>query len=108
MLTEYLLRLLLTVLVEAVLAAALARPGKRWRLVHDACLFNLVTHPAATIGQAVVGLPFLVVEMLVFGLEGVGYHTVTGLGWRRALLVSLVLNGVTTVVGVSLFAGFPA
>ena len=42
------------------------------------------------------GTPLLVVEVLVFAAEAIGYCLVTGLCPARAVRVSFILNGVTT------------
>jgi len=84
---------------------------RRWsgegvpRLLALAVLANLATHPSVWFvftQLLLVGTPAytLVVEAWAFGVEALFYAVVVaGLGWRRALVVSLVANLASWVVG---------
>jgi hypothetical protein len=90
----------LTVALELPLAAGLAPAGRRRRVAGDALLLNLLTHPLAWGAVLGLGWPLLPVEVGVTAAEAVGYRAVSGLGWGRAGLISLLCNGLTTLVGV--------
>ncbi len=92
----------LTVALELPLASALAPVGQRRRVALDGLLLNLFTHPLAWGAVVGLGWPLLPVEVGVTAAEAVGYRAVSGLGWGRASLVSVLCNGLTTLVGVAL------
>ena len=56
------------------------------------------THPAASLLIRSVGLPWLLVEVLVFVVEAWIYRKLTGLRRRDALLCAGVANGVTALL----------
>jgi len=88
----YALAVALTLAVEVPLAALLAATRPRHRGAVDAALLNLVTHPLAYLAIQRWAAPFAAVELAVAIAEALGYCLVTRLGWRRALVVSLVCN----------------
>ena len=92
----------LTVALELPLAAALAPPGLRRKVALDGLFLNLLTHPLAWGAVLGLGWPLLAVEVGVTAAEAVGYRAVSGLGWGRAGLVSLLCNGLTTLAGLAL------
>ena len=106
--SEWLTAFVLTLLVEVPVVVVLLR---RWsgegvpRLLALAVLANLATHPSVWFvftQLLLVGTPAytLVVEAWAFGVEALFYAVVVaGLGWRRALVVSLVANLASWVVG---------
>ncbi len=91
-----------TVALELPLAAALAPAARRRRVVVDALLLNLLTHPLAWGAVLGLGWPLLPVEVGVTAVEAVGYRAVSGVGWGRAVLISTLCNGLTTLVGLAL------
>jgi len=93
----YALALLLTVLVECLLALAFARRGERLRLLAVAFFLNLLTHPLANLASG-QEFSFLVVEVAVIAIEAVGYRVAAGSTWRRSAGLSLVLNTVTAAM----------
>jgi hypothetical protein len=94
--------LALTLAVEVPLAIALAGPARRWRAASDAPLLNLLTHPLACAAYLRLAAPLPLVEVVVTLVEAAGYRLVTGLSTRRALLVSVLCNATTTLLGVVL------
>lgn len=97
--TWYLTLLSMTVLVELPVALLLAPSGSRRRLIPDAVLLNGFTHPLAAIAVYWLGAPLPLVEFLVFLAEAAGYHRVSGFGIRRAIVISLSCNAITTAIG---------
>jgi len=82
----------LTLLVELLLVLVLAR--QRWPLL--VCLLvNCLTHPLAFFA-VLQGASIWWIEILVLGVETAGYALLVPWSWRRAFLVALVCNGVTT------------
>ena len=94
----YACALLVTLVCELALAAALVRRGVRRRVVGDALLLNLLTHPVANMVHAAIGGGFVGIELGVIAVELLGYRAVTGLSWRRAALVAVVANAVTAAL----------
>lgn len=99
-LLDYLPALLLTVAVEAPLAAALAPRGRRAHLLATALCLNLVTHPLATLAVCELTGGFLLVELAVVAAEAVGYRAVGRLTPLRAAALALVANAVTALCAV--------
>ena len=99
----YAAALLGTILVETGLARVLA-PGAWKRLRVDTPLLNLLSHPLLTlvVWNGVLSLP--AAEIGVILLETIGYRVLTRLSWPQAFGLSVVLNGVTWLTGILLFA----
>jgi hypothetical protein len=93
--THYFLALATTIIVEALVLAALTRGPERRRVV-TACVFvNCLTHPIAWVLN-LGGLPiFGAVELAVVAAEAQLYSTVVPARYGRALVWSLAANGVT-------------
>ncbi|MDJ0522311.1 MAG: hypothetical protein QNJ90_09590 [Planctomycetota bacterium] len=98
----YLLALVLTVLVETLLAM-LIRPRQRRRLLVDVPLMNLVTHPLLALGRS-AGLELLTGELLVMFVEGAVYRGVTRLNLAWSIILAFGLNLLTWIGGEFLFA----
>ena len=100
---QYTAALLGTIAIETALARVLA-PGAWKRLRVDTPLLNLLSHPLLTlvVWNGVLSVP--AAEIGVILLEAVGYRVLTRLTWKRALGLSVVLNGVTWLIGILLFA----
>lgn len=105
--------LILSVLIEAVIAAALVtlwRAGDARRAALAATLATLVTHWAAWWGVSSLegSLGYLpavvVVEACVVLAESVAYRLIVPLRLPRALVVSLVANAASAGVGLALYA----
>ena len=101
----YLLALALTLAVELPLVALAGGPP-RGRLVRDALLLNLFTHPLAVLAHRHLAEPgdpwgtaFLAIECLVVLAETGGYRWVSGVSWTRAAGLALLANGVTAALG---------
>jgi hypothetical protein len=100
MIAHYLPLLTATILLELAVAPLVGPMGLRKRVALDSVLFNLITHPLATlIAITPLGLTpsILLVEILVFLAEAAGYHRLTGLTVRRSVVVSLTANFVSGV-----------
>ena len=94
-LLAYLPSLLLTVVIECVVALGLAPRRLRRRTVATALFANLFTHPFAT--MALGALRFPSVEIVVLLIEWLLFRLVAGLGIGRALLLACVANGATVI-----------
>jgi hypothetical protein len=97
-LIHYFLALATTIIVEALVLAALTRGHERKRVL-TACVFvNCLTHPLAWILSS-GGLPlFTIVELAVVAAEAWLYAAVVPVRWSRALLWSLTANTVTAAL----------
>ncbi|MCK5945372.1 MAG: hypothetical protein KAI24_25505 [Planctomycetes bacterium] len=89
----------LTVAIELPLVLLLAPRGRRRRTAGDALAANLLTHPAAWWAVLSAGASWWLVEALVAIVEAAVYGAVTRMGWVRAMVASLVANGVTATIG---------
>lgn len=99
------LAMLASIAIEGAVAFALVR-GLRWgsgpRAALAAAAGTLVTHFFAwTLVLRLVdwlgyGFTVAIVESGVILVESVPYRSIVPLGWRRALLASLVANGAST------------
>ena len=98
----WLLAYTLTVLIEVPIAVGLAPKDKRRRMWLDAFLLNTLTHPLLTVAMRWELVGFWSGEALVWIVEALGYHYLTGLRPGRALLVSTVCNGITVVIALIL------
>jgi len=103
----YALALAVTLAVELPIVAAMARSAAR-RVVVDAALLNLVTHPLAALAFAAWGDPasilgpaFLGIEAAVVAAEAVGFRSLTGMSWPRAWAVSLAANLPTALLSLA-------
>lgn len=85
----------LTVLVELPIVLAAAPPPLRRRILGDAVLVNLFTHPLAWISIRRFGWSWTGVELAVALTELLVYRRITGLPLRRAAVAALLANGVT-------------
>lgn len=99
-LAAYLPQLATTIGVELSLACALAPRGTRAGVAAAALFLKLTTHPLATLALTACGerLAFAAVELVVAGVEALGYWLVAGLRLRRALVLAAVANGVTALL----------
>ncbi len=97
--------LVLTVAVEV--AVALAWLGSRsvseggahrWELAGSILAVNLMSHPVAFMTHA-SGAAWVTVELGVIAFEAAALRVLLGLGARRALGLSTVLNAVTAALG---------
>ena len=94
---RYGLALVITIVVETGLACLLRRDRAR-RLLVDAPLINLFTHPLLHLGL-LYGLPIPFGEVLVMAVESILYRRVTGLAWAWAIPFGIGLNAVTWGLG---------
>lgn len=92
---RYFLALLLTLAVEALIVALLARGRHRWRAVKTSLCLNLFTHPLANLAYTGTLGSFLAVEASVVLVETWLYAWIEHPGMRRALIWSVAANGVT-------------
>lgn len=97
----YLSTLIATIVIESYIAIAMNR-RERGRLQLDAPLINLLTHPLARMLIGAGVLSWAVAELLIVILEAFLYATVTRLPARRAILTSVVANGVTIILALIL------
>ena len=102
-LPHYALALALTLAVEIALAARVAPPATRRRVVRVAWWLNLTTHPALWLIGQHVELPLLGAELGVVLPEWLAYRCVAGLGWGRAGLLSVLANAASAWCGVLLW-----
>ncbi len=94
-LVRYVIALLVTLAVEALIVAALARRRHRWHAAKTSLCLNLFTHPLANrVFTGTLG-SFIAVEAAVVLVETWLYAWIEHPGLRRALLWSVVANGVT-------------
>jgi len=94
-LTHYLRALAATIAVEALVLALLTRGTKRRRVVTTSLFVNCLTHSIAWILNT-GGFPiFVAVELAVVAAEAQLYSTVVPAPYPRALVWSIVANGVT-------------
>jgi hypothetical protein len=97
-LIHYFLALATTIIVEALVLAALTRGPERKRVVTASLFANCVTHPIAWVLN-LGGLPiFIAVELAVVAAEAWLYAAVVPVRWSRALLWSLAANAVTAAL----------
>ena len=89
---RYLLALLVTLGVEALVVAALTRGPQRALLVRVSFFVNLSTHPLANLFYAGTAPSFAALEMSVVLVEAFLYAIVAGSGFGRATLLSLAAN----------------
>jgi hypothetical protein len=87
-----------TVAVEAPIVWWLAPRARRTRAAADSILANLATHPAAWLLIRSVGLPWVLVEALVFVAEALIYRRLTRLSRRDAVLCAGAANVVTALL----------
>lgn len=97
----YLATLIATIVIETYIAIAMNR-RERGRLRFDAPLVNLLTHPLARMLIGAGALSWVVAELLIVVLEALLYTTVTRLPVRRAIVTSVVANGVTIILALIL------
>ena len=93
--TRYLAALGATLVVEALVVAAIAPRPRRRDFVRTSLFLNLLTHPLATlVAEQLPATPvtFLAIETAVVLAEAVLYAAIERCGPRRAVLVSLAAN----------------
>jgi len=90
--TRYLVALALTLLVEALVVAAIARREQRSRLVVTSVFINLFTHPLANHFFDGSRRSFLLIETAVVVVESLLFVLVAGCGPMRAVALALAAN----------------
>jgi hypothetical protein len=105
--------MLASLAIEALAAAALLGAtgwGRPWRGVAAAMLATLLSHPLAWGGISLT-MPSLGYWPAVLGMEALvalaeapAWRLMVPLPWRRALLGSLVVNALSTAVGLGWYA----
>lgn len=95
---RYLVALLVTLAVEALIIALLARGRHRWRAVKTSLCLNLFTHPLVNLSYTGTLGSFLAVETAVVLVEAWLYAWIEHPGMRRALIWSVAANGVTMAI----------
>ena len=93
--TTYLVALALTLLVEALVVAAIAPREQRGRLVLTSVFINLVTHPLANHFFDGSRRSFLLVEGAVVVVESLLFVVVCGCGPLRGVALALAANVVS-------------
>lgn len=98
--SPWLVSLLLTITIEAVILVGLLRrrPGF---VVLVAVLLNLFTQPLATVAVTLWPSWFYGIETVVWLIEGVGLALLLEISYRKGCLFSLLANGLTTAIAVS-------
>jgi len=99
-LVAYLPTLLLTLLLEAAVVAAIARRGERALVVRVCLALNLLTHPLATLLRWQWQPEVLATEALVVFCEWLGYAQILRCTLPRALWFATAANAVSWFAGV--------
>lgn len=105
-LLTYLPLLLLTLAVELAVVAMLS-PAPRREALRACVALNLCTHPLATLlGWSLPTDETLVLELVVFAGEWVGYSRLLRLSPLRALRLALPANAASLLAGVALWLAY--
>lgn len=98
MIRMWIIAFVLTIAVEAVIAALAAPRSLRLTCVRDSVLMNFLTHPLATwlYLDGIAG--FVPIECGVLAVETLIYRGITGLAWGRACVLAASCNGVTAAL----------
>ena len=104
MLDSYLDYLLATLVIELGLLMLICPGNHRRDALFAALAVNLFTHPLATMAIAEPGplLGFWSAEVLVVLVEAIALFLATGLDLRRAIQLSLIVNGATILCAILL------
>jgi hypothetical protein len=94
----YLQLLALTLVIELALVLVLAPRFARRRLLVDALILNLITHPTATMLHGAGLVPFTTVELGVIAAEAAGFAGLSRLPLPVATALSVTINGATIAV----------
>ena len=98
-LVGYLPALAVTLGLESLVVLSLSPGGRRRRALHCCLALNLFTHPLATLILLHANAPLALLEVVIVGVEYLGYRKLAGLGPRRAILLAVVANVISAVAG---------
>ena len=102
--TAYLVALFLTIILEIIVLLAFAKwqhSLKIRELIPICVCVNLATHPLATMGQSIAGLPLLPTEMVVILLEALAYWRIGEIKPSTAIILAVLTNAVSAITGLA-------
>ena len=94
----YLPYLTLTLGLESLVVLSLSPRGQRRRAFHACLALNLLTHPLATLVILQANAPFSLLQVVIIGVEYLGYRSLVGLGAPRAICLAVLANSLSAVV----------
>ncbi len=92
------LDLLLTILLELPIIALFFKRKKRPSVLLNALMINLVSWPVAHILKINTNLNGYIIEAIVITGEGIALWLLTGCGWKKGLIMSVIANIISFAV----------
>ena len=92
------LDLLLTILLELPIIALFFKRKKRPAAVMNALMINLISWPLAHILKISTELNVYLIEMIVVTGEGIALWLLTGCGWQKGIIMSVIANTISFTV----------
>lgn len=92
------LDLLLTLLLELPIIALFFKRKKRPDALMNALMINLISWPVAHILKISTDLNVYIIETIVVTGEGIALWLLTGCGWKKGFIMSLIANVISFAV----------
>jgi len=88
--------LILTILIEFIVYVIAIRKNIM-PLLFYCILINLVTWPLANLFYSIFGM-FWIIEICVFAIESILIKSLLKMGWKKAIIISLIANLITALI----------
>ncbi|CAN5661492.1 hypothetical protein BH11BAC5_BH11BAC5_31730 [soil metagenome] len=86
------LDLFLTILLELPIIALFFKRKKRPDALMNALMVNLISWPVAHILKISTDISIYLIEAIVIAGEGIALWLLTGCGWKKGLIMSVIAN----------------
>jgi hypothetical protein len=90
--------ILLTLLIELPIIALFFKRKKRPVALMYGLLVNLISWPIVHILKISTDINVYIIEIAVVTGEGIGLWLLTGCGWKKGFLISLIANSISFLV----------
>ncbi len=90
---------LITIISEVFVILLIQKPKNVWRWIMVILLINSFTHPLVMYFLHIVNTPYILVETTVFTVETIFLKFLLEVNFKRAIILSLIANISSILVG---------